>query len=296
MAESGTVTATSAATTPAQTAPVVASPKDHSSLPDDSKGKNLSPESTGATPPPEFLLAEGQLAGIHLGHHRSATDCGGGTLFFNQARCLIEYRLTEAVVGLIVFLAAGAGAVFSNLAPPNIRRKLQTFYGGLALALLVLILLIVLKPPISARNCELARSPEPEPTGQSTVVTGLSSPIPASPVAIDPLPRLWHPLRQRPRLRLRPEQRLDLYATPTPTTTPSATTTATATPVPTPTPSPTPALAPTATSTQVPRQTRDRVKDALIESYKEMESLSSTSIRSGPAWLSSTAAMMRGTS
>jgi len=60
-------------------------------------------------------------------------------LFSQPLRCVLEFRMTEATVALIGLLAAGAGMVFSKIAPQRIREALQGFYGGLAVTLLVVV-------------------------------------------------------------------------------------------------------------------------------------------------------------
>lgn len=185
LATSGSATAQDAATIPAaQTAPIApASPEDHSSLSNLDGDRDSSSSSSPVAPPPQPSARRRAGCPTFIWAIIGALLVAVvGTLFFNQTRCLIEYRLTEAVVGLIVFLAAGAGAVFSSLAPPDIRRALQTFYGGLTLALLGLVLLAILKPALSTEYCQSVGSPRAEPTSLPRIVSTPSNPIPASEV------------------------------------------------------------------------------------------------------------------
>lgn len=76
-----------------------------------------------------------------------------GFLNLEQVRCLVDHRLTEAIVALIVFLAVGAGLVFSSLTAGKVRTRLQMLYGGIAIGLLVLVFIVLAIPPISVEIC-----------------------------------------------------------------------------------------------------------------------------------------------
>jgi formylglycine-generating enzyme required for sulfatase activity len=84
-------------------------------------------------------------------------------LFFQPFACLIEYRISEAVVGLIVFLAGGAAFVLTGLTPPHLRSRLRALVAGLASVLLLAVLLVIIVPAPRETNCGIGKSPTPTP-------------------------------------------------------------------------------------------------------------------------------------
>jgi predicted membrane protein len=87
-------------------------------------------------------------------------------LFFKPLRCVLEFRLTEATVALIALLAVGASMVF-KVAPTRIRTALQSFYGGFALSLIIVVVVMLFLSPPSQEDCA-APVAFPSPT-RSTV-------------------------------------------------------------------------------------------------------------------------------
>jgi hypothetical protein len=83
-------------------------------------------------------------------------------LLGRRLRCLLEYRVTEAIVALIVLLVSGITAALTALAPLYIRRVLLSINGGAAFALLlgIIVHLALPSPPPERCNSSL---PTPTP-------------------------------------------------------------------------------------------------------------------------------------
>jgi len=140
-------------------------------------------------------------------------------LFFQSLRCVLEFRLKEATIVLITFLAVGAGAVF-RMAPPQIRSFYQSIYGGLAFSFIIVIVIMLFLPPPSKEECPGKPTPtftvSPVSTTTATFTSPPTSTATSSPPPTDtptPTPTLTAP----------------------PTSTPTHTPTATFSPTPTPT-------------------------------------------------------------
>lgn len=103
-------------------------------------------------------------------------------VFSQPLRCLLEYRLTEAIVGLLVALVGGAVTALSSLAPANIRNPLRGIFGGITLVLIVCVLVAVSLPKLSEAECvTLLKSSSPTMTSPvpkytSTLASPTSTP------------------------------------------------------------------------------------------------------------------------
>ncbi len=77
-----------------------------------------------------------------------------GSLFYRLIACIVQHRLTEASVALLVFLASGVGLVLIKLLPARLLARLQAFCGGLAFAFaLLLVLAAWVLPRQTPENC-----------------------------------------------------------------------------------------------------------------------------------------------
>ncbi len=149
LATSGSATAHDATTIPAQ--------------------KDLSPKSAGATPPSRVPSSPRASWTTFIWAIIGALLVAVvGTLFFNQARCLIEHRLTDVVVGLIVFLLGVTVAAFSDLLPSSFHRYLKTLFGGIAAASVVLVCIIVAISGTGPDSICPTKTPTPMPTATVT--------------------------------------------------------------------------------------------------------------------------------
>jgi hypothetical protein len=68
-------------------------------------------------------------------------------------RCILAYRLTEAIVGIIVALTGVGAIAFSNLVPMQARHILQAIYGGIAIGLLIGIVLAIISAQPDRATC-----------------------------------------------------------------------------------------------------------------------------------------------
>lgn len=68
-------------------------------------------------------------------------------------RCVVEYRLTEVMVALLLALAGGAFVLVRNLLPGRLQAGAQGVYGGAAAGLLVGLIATVALPKISEDTC-----------------------------------------------------------------------------------------------------------------------------------------------
>ncbi|CAG0937726.1 tricorn protease [Thermoflexales bacterium] len=88
-------------------------------------------------------------------------------LVFAQLRCLLEYRVTDGIAALLVFLAGGVAVALSRIIAPAFYHKLLSLYGGIAAALALGILLALFAPPLSRDVCYPAAQ-TPESNGSQT--------------------------------------------------------------------------------------------------------------------------------
>jgi len=110
-------------------------------------------------------------------------------LFFERLRCVLEYRLTEATVALIAFLAIGAALAFM-VAPSLVRKAAQSFYGGFTFASIILVLVMIFLPPPQRQNCFSALEPiataESSSSTQITTASPTQLPIPTATITLSP--------------------------------------------------------------------------------------------------------------
>ena len=170
-------------------------------------------------------------------------------LFRQPLHCWIEYRVSEAVVSLLVVLAGIAAAAFTQFIPSNVKRVLQVLIGGIASALVLSLIVFPFLDPPAEKVCfprsALTPTSAPEPT--PTVATPSSVPVIATSTntktaIAEPTetpshtPSVTVTSTETPADTLTATVRSTEISTPTPT----ATTTPTGTPTPTPTSSDTP--------------------------------------------------------
>lgn len=147
---------------------------------------------------------------------------------FNQPfRCLLEYRVSEATVALIVLLVGISAAALAQIFPPTERKVLQVLIGGVALALLVSVLVFLPLGPPAEEDCFATKTP-----------------------TLTPVPPTATPSK-----------------TPTPTDTPISTSTPTFTPSKAPMPTDTLIPTPTPSPTLPPGATRVWEKDSSVMVY-----------------------------
>lgn len=90
-------------------------------------------------------------------------------LFFEPLRCVLEFRLTEAAVALIALLAVGTVAMTFSIAPPHIDKVLRSFYGGVTVTFMIVVLVMRFLPPPSLEGCFPAQVPTPTAAPTSTM-------------------------------------------------------------------------------------------------------------------------------
>lgn len=69
-----------------------------------------------------------------------------GLASFKRFSYIVTYSLTEAIVGLLIFLSGGVALLFTSLVPSGLRPGLKALYGGSAVALIALILATMMLP------------------------------------------------------------------------------------------------------------------------------------------------------
>jgi len=106
--------------------------------------------------------------------------------FFEPLRCILEFRLNEATVTLIGFLAVGAAGMTFIIAPPQTDKVLQSLYGGFAVTFIIVVIMMKCLPPPSQEGCFPMRvlTPTAVPTPVYTVTptfteTPTNTPSPA---------------------------------------------------------------------------------------------------------------------
>jgi tetratricopeptide (TPR) repeat protein len=68
-------------------------------------------------------------------------------------RCVLEYRLTEAIVALLVTLVGGGFVLFRDMLPEDVRSSAQSAYRGVAAGLVLGILVAIALPKIAEGSC-----------------------------------------------------------------------------------------------------------------------------------------------
>jgi hypothetical protein len=106
-------------------------------------------------------------------------------LFFESLRCVLEFRLTEATVALIGFLALGAAGMTFSIASPQTDKVLQCLYGGFAVTLIIVVIAMKCLPQPSWEGCfgavvpTLAATPIPTYTmAPTSIETPTKTPAP----------------------------------------------------------------------------------------------------------------------
>jgi hypothetical protein len=110
-------------------------------------------------------------------------------LFFEPLYCVIEFRLTEAIVALIALLAVGAAGMTFRIAPPQTDKVLQSLYGGVAVTFIIVVMVMQFLPPPSREDCFPMQVPVPTTTSTPTyTMTPASTETPSNTPAPTPTP------------------------------------------------------------------------------------------------------------
>ncbi len=120
-------------------------------------------------------------------------------LFFERLCCVLEFRLTEAIVALIALLAVGAAGMTFSIAPPQIDKVLQSLYGGVAVTFIIVVMVMQFLPPPSREDCfptqvpTLTATPTPTYTMTPTSTeTPTNTPVPTpTPTLAARATRVW---------------------------------------------------------------------------------------------------------
>lgn len=107
-------------------------------------------------------------------------------LWARSLYCLLTYRVTDAIVGLIVILFGSIAINFTDLVPSDVRKALQRISGGAASALLLGVLMVFSSPP-REEECFPVLTAAPTFTPTSSLVR-TSTPKPQLPTATTTAP------------------------------------------------------------------------------------------------------------
>jgi len=74
-------------------------------------------------------------------------------LFSQSLRCMLEYRISEALATLVIALAGAAAAVLAQLLPSDVKTALMSIVGGAISALALCTIVAVSLPPLPKERC-----------------------------------------------------------------------------------------------------------------------------------------------